>query len=483
MEVTTRFSDVAGCDEAIEELEEVVDFLKNPDRYEKLDAQVPRGILLMGSPGCGKTLLARAVAGEAGVAFISMAGSEFVERYVGVGAQRVRELFRKAQERAPAIIFIDEIDGVGQHRDASPEGGREYNQTLNQILTEMDGFQRRKARIVVIAATNRPDILDPALVRAGRFDRKIVIDPPDLAARVKILEIHTRKKPLGDDVDLTVIARPLSGVTGADLANIANEAALIAARRQSDVITHDDFRRAVERVLIGLEKKSRRPTAREREVAAWHEAGHALVAAATPGASEPEKITIIPRGMAGGYTLLLPEEERRFKFKHEFEAEIQVMLAGYLAEKLKFGEVTSGSASDRERATTVAYAMVTELGMSSLGLRTYRKEGFRRGSRDYGGRIADAIDETVDEILRENAEEVRVFLEENLEVLGALATRLLECETLERDEIERFLREHPLRQVSVSEPPFSSVSPPEGKNTTKKEKFAAARRFLRNVWK
>ena len=444
---TVRFADVAGADEAVEELREVVEFLRDPDRFQRLGARVPRGVLLVGPPGTGKTLLARAVAGEAGVPFFSLSGSDFVEMFVGVGASRVRDLFRQAAERAPSIVFVDEIDAVGRHRGAGVGGGHdEREQTLNQLLVQMDGFDAGRG-IVLIAATNRPDILDPALLRPGRFDRQILVDPPDLAGRVAILGVHTRNKPLGEGVDLSVLARRTPGFTGADLANVVNEAALLAARRASTTIDGPDLAAAVDRVLAGPERRSRVMTAAERRTVAVHEAGHALVSHALPHADAVHKVSIIARGAALGYTVTLPAEDRRLHTRSELADRMAVALGGRSAEEAVFGEVTTGAADDIERATLLARAMVTEYGMSDkLGPQRFAgRDGEPFLGRDhtraaeYSNELAARIDEEVARLVDEAHERARRIVEEHRDVLDRLAEALLEHETLTDDDLDRYL--------------------------------------------
>jgi len=405
----TTFKDVAGLKEAKEELEEVVDFLKNPKKYLKMGARIPRGILLIGPAGTGKTLLARAVAGESNVPFFSISGSEFVEMFVGVGASRVRNLFQTAKKAGRAIIFIDELDAVGRIRGAGIGGGHdEREQTLNQILVEMDGFEQNDTRIV-LAATNRPDVLDPALLRPGRFDRKVVLDLPDINDREEVLRIHCKKKPLDNNVNLREVAERTPGFSGADLANVANEAALLAARRNKNKISQEEFLEAIEKVLLGPERKSHILSKKEKRISAYHEAGHALVSASLPNTEPIRKISIVARGMAAGYTLKMPKEEKKMKTKSDFLSEIATLLGGYCAEKLKFKEITTGASNDLEKASYLARKLVKEYGMSSLGPISFgrREELVFLGKeiserRDYSEEVAKKIDKEVEKIIKES---------------------------------------------------------------------------------
>jgi cell division protease FtsH len=443
-----NFSDVAGCDESKEELQEVVEFLRDPGRFAKLGARVPRGVLLLGSPGTGKTLLSRAVAGEADVPFFSISGSDFVEMFVGVGAARVRDLFEQARRYQPCIVFIDEIDAVGRQRGAGLGGGHdEREQTLNQLLVEMDGFEVGGG-IILIAATNRPDILDPALLRPGRFDRQIVVDRPDVNGRLAILKVHVKDKKTDPAVDLDVIARRTPGFVGADLANVVNEAALLAGRRAKEMLGMSEFEEAIDRVMAGPERKSRVISKKEREIIAYHEVGHAIVARMIPGSDPVHKISIIPRGhMALGYTLQVPEEDRFLVSKRELTNRICVLLAGRVTESIKFGDVTSGAQNDLERATQTARQMVTELGMSDrLGPVTLGKKHHEvflgrdiMEDRNYSEEIAYAIDQEVRRIIDECMERVRGILEENFEKVGEIAAILLEKEILEGAEFNKLL--------------------------------------------
>ncbi len=442
------FRDVAGIDEAKEELREVIDYLKNPKKYQRMGARVPKGILLLGPPGTGKTLLARAVAGEAEVPFFSVSGSDFVEMFVGVGAARVRDLFDQARRHAPCIIFIDEIDAVGRHRGAGLGGGHdEREQTLNQLLVEMDGFDINQG-IILIAATNRPDILDPALLRPGRFDRHIVVDKPDLKGREEILKVHARDKPIAPDVDLKVIARRTPGFVGADLANLVNEAALLAARRNKDKITMEEFEEAIDRVLAGPERKSRLISEKEKRIIAYHEAGHALVAKMLPGVDPVHRISIIPRGHAAlGYTLQLPTEDRYLTTKTELLNRIAVLLGGRVAEKIVFGDVTTGAQNDLERATAIAREMICEYGMSErLGPLTLGKKHRQIflgkdivEDRNYSEEVAYAIDQEIRQLIDKCYSIAEKIIVENMDKLERLAKTLLEREVLEGDEIDKII--------------------------------------------
>ncbi len=441
------FSDVAGADSAIEELREIKEFLENPQRFQAMGAKIPKGVLLFGPPGTGKTLLARAVAGEAGVPFFSISGSDFVEMFVGVGASRVRDLFEQAKANAPAIIFVDEIDAVGRHRGAGMGGGHdEREQTLNQLLVEMDGFDPRST-VILIAATNRPDILDPALLRPGRFDRQIVIDRPDLIGRQQILEVHAKGKPLGDDVDLEVLARQTPGFTGADLANLINEGALLAARFGKQEIAQSELAEAIDRVIAGPERKTRLMSERERTITAYHEAGHAIVGHALPHADPIHKITIIPRGRAGGYTMALPTEDRAYATRAELMDKLAMMLGGRVAESIKIGDITTGASNDIEKATSLAREMITVYGMSPrLGpIKLGHSESQPFLGRDFGhepdysGQVAYQIDEEVRLLLDEAHDEALEVLVENDDVLEALAQQLLEAETVEGASLHEIL--------------------------------------------
>ena len=441
--VDVTFADVAGVDEAKEELKEIVEFLKTPEKFQALGAKIPKGLLLMGAPGTGKTLLARAIAGEAGVPFFSLSGSDFVEMFVGVGASRVRDLFTQAKKQTPCIIFMDEIDAVGRHRGAGLGGGHdEREQTLNQLLVEMDGFDP-KTNITVIAATNRPDILDPALLRPGRFDRQIVLDKPDLRGRKDIIAIHMKGKPLASGIDIGVLARRTPGFTGADLENMLNEAAILAARADKKEITMKELEEAVDRVIAGPEKKSRVISDRERSIVAYHEVGHALLSRILPFADPVHKVSILPRGMALGYTLQLPLEDKYLVTKSEALDKLTVMLGGRVAEELVFSELTSGAHNDLERATELAKKMVCEFGMSKLGLRTFGKKDRQiflgrdiAEMKDYGEETADAIDKEISALIEDSHERARKILAENKAKLETIAKKLIEKETLEGEDLE-----------------------------------------------
>jgi len=445
---TVTFDDVAGIEEAKQEVHEVVDFLKSREKFQTLGARIPKGMLLVGPPGTGKTLLARAIAGEAGVPFFSISGSEFVEMFVGVGASRVRDLFDQAKRNTPCIIFIDEIDAVGRHRGAGLGGGHdERGQTLNQILVEMDGFDTNTS-VIILAATNRPDILDPALLRPGRFDRRIVLDLPDINGRKAILQIHANGKPLDESVDLEVLAKQTAGFSGADLANLVNEAAILAARRDKKAIEMPELEESIDRVIAGPEKKSRRISPKEKEITAYHEAGHALVGKMLPNIEQLRKITIIPRGMAGGFTRLLGED-RHLTTRSYFNDGLAFLLGGRVAEELIFNEMTDGASSDIKRATEWARRMVTDLGMSDkLGPRTFgdKQEMVFLGreiseQRDYGDKVADTIDEEVNKIIRNAYRKAKRILTENKLKLKHIAEELIAKETLEGDELEELFGE------------------------------------------
>ena len=442
------FNDVAGCDEAKEELVEVVQFLKDPAKFARVGARIPRGVLLLGAPGTGKTLISRAVAGEADVPFFSISGSDFVEMFVGVGAARVRDLFEQARKYQPCIIFIDEIDAVGRHRGAGLGGGHdEREQTLNQLLVEMDGFDAGSG-IILIAATNRPDILDPALLRPGRFDRQVVVDRPDVNGRRDILKVHLREKKVEDDVDLDVLARRTPGFVGADLANLVNEAALLAARRDKTKLGMPEFEEAIDRVIAGPERKSRIISKKEREIIAYHEAGHALVASKIKGADPVHKISIIPRGhMALGYTLQLPEEDRFLISRQELSDQITVLLGGRVAEMICFGDVTTGASNDLERATQIARQMVTQYGMSDkLGLVTLGRKQHEVflghdivDDRNYSEDVAHTIDLEIRAIVDAAMNKAKEILTENRDRLEQITKLLLEKEILEGDELDELL--------------------------------------------
>ena len=441
----TTFADVAGADEAVEELEEIKEFLKEPAKFQAVGAKIPKGVLLYGPPGTGKTLLARAVAGEAGVPFFSISGSDFVEMFVGVGASRVRDLFEQAKQNAPAIIFIDEIDAVGRHRGAGLGGGHdEREQTLNQMLVEMDGFDVNTG-VILIAATNRPDILDPALLRPGRFDRQISVGVPDLLGRRDVLAVHAKGKPLDEGVDLMAVARRTPGFTGADLANVLNEAALLTARTNQKLITNEILDEAIDRVMAGPQKRTRVMSEHERLITAYHEGGHALVAAALPNTDPVHKITILPRGRALGYTMVLPESDKYSTTRSEMLDQLAYMLGGRAAEELIFHDPTTGASNDIEKATAVARKMVTEFGMTErLGAVKYGQSsgevfmGRDMGhQRDYSEEVAAAIDEEVRTFIDVAHHEAFDILASNRDVLDALVLELLEKETLDREQIAR----------------------------------------------
>jgi len=452
---TVTFDDVAGIEEAKQEVHEVVDFLKSREKFQALGARIPKGMLLVGPPGTGKTLLARAIAGEAGVPFFSISGSEFVEMFVGVGASRVRDLFDQAKRNTPCIIFIDEIDAVGRHRGAGLGGGHdEREQTLNQILVEMDGFDTN-TNVIILAATNRPDILDPALLRPGRFDRRIILDRPDINGREAILKIHSNGKPLAKSVSLEMLARQTAGFSGADLANLINEAAILAARRDKKTIGMPELEESIDRVIAGPEKKSRRISPKEKEITAYHEAGHALVGKMLPNIEPLRKITIIPRGMAGGYTRFL-EEDRYLPTRSYFNDGLAVLLGGRAAEELIFNEITDGASSDIKRATMLARKMVTDFGMSDkLGPRTFgdKQEMVFLGreiseQKDYGDKIADTIDDEVNKIIRNAQRTAKRLLTKNKLTLKRIAEALITKETLEGDELEALFSESAAAEVS-----------------------------------
>jgi len=441
---TVTFEDVAGVEEAKQELAEVVDFLKSREKFQKLGARIPKGMLLIGPPGTGKTLLARAVAGEAGVPFFSISGSEFVEMFVGVGASRVRDLFDQAKRNTPCIIFIDEIDAVGRHRGAGLGGGHdEREQTLNQILVEMDGFDTNTS-VILLAATNRPDILDPALLRPGRFDRRVILDRPDITGRTAILKVHSKGKPLAEEVNLEVLAKQTAGFSGADLANLINEAAILAARRDKKVIEMQELEESIDRVIAGPERKSRKINPKEKEITAYHESGHALVAKMLPNADPVHKISIVARGMMGGYTRLLPTEDRYLMTRSQFKDMLTTLMAGHTAEGLIFNEMTTGAQSDIEEATKLARKMVTSYGMSEkLGPRTFghKEEMVFLGreiteQRDYSEKVAQDIDEEVQSIIQHAHDEARRILTENKKRLIHIAEKLMTQETIEGDELE-----------------------------------------------
>jgi cell division protease FtsH len=457
---TVTFDDVAGVEEAKQELHEVVDFLKSREKFQTLGARIPKGLLLIGPPGTGKTLLARAIAGEAGVPFFSISGSEFVEMFVGVGASRVRDLFDQAKRNTPCIIFIDEIDAVGRHRGAGLGGGHdEREQTLNQILVEMDGFDTSTS-VIVLAATNRPDILDPALLRPGRFDRRVILDRPDISGRTAILKVHSKGKPLAESVNPEVLAKQTAGFSGADLANLVNEAAILAARRGKKAIEMQELEESIDRVIAGPERKSRRISPKEKEITAYHESGHALVAKMLPNADPVHKISIVARGMMGGYTRLLPTEDRYLMTRSQFKDMLATLMAGHTAEELIFNEMTTGAQNDIEEATKLARKMVTSYGMSEkLGPRTFghKEEMVFLGreiseQRDYSEKVAQEIDEEVQAIIQHAHDEARRILTENKPRLIHLAEKLIAQETIEGEELEAAFEEPLSTKVEAPAP-------------------------------
>ena len=452
----TRFTDVAGADEEKEELKELVEFLKNPKKFAAMGAKIPKGVLLVGPPGTGKTLLARAVSGEANVPFFSISGSEFVEMFVGVGAGRVRDMFKKAKENAPCIIFIDEIDAVGRQRGSGIGGGHdEREQTLNQLLVEMDGFAGNEG-IIILAATNRADVLDPALLRPGRFDRQIQVANPDKRARAQILQVHARNKKFAADVNFDNIAARTPGFSGAELQNVLNEAALLAVRLGRDVITMDDIDEGIDRVIGGPAKKSRKYTEKERKLVAYHEAGHAIIGLTLEDANKVQKVTIIPRGNAGGYNLMTPKEETYFQTKSQLEASITGFMGGRVAEEIFFGDVSSGAQNDIEQATRLARLMVTELGMSELGPIKYGSgqdsvflgRDYTSTNNDHSGQVAFEIDQQVRKIIDECYKECTRIINENKDKLELIAAALLEYETLANEQIEALYATGKMPEVS-----------------------------------
>ncbi len=441
------FKDVAGAKEAKQELEEIVDFLKNPKKFLDIGAEIPKGVMMMGAPGTGKTLLARAVAGEAGVPFFSISGSEFVEMFVGVGASRVRDLFNMAKKNAPAIIFVDEIDAVGRIRGTGIGGGNdEREQTLNQILVEMDGFEPN-AKVIVMAATNRPDVLDPALLRPGRFDRRVTIDLPDKKDREEILKVHARKKPLQEDVNLEIIAQRTPGFSGADLQSLMNEGAILAAREERKKVGQFDLIRSIEKVMLGPERKSHVLSKKERKITAYHEVGHALVASVLPYADPVQKISIISRGRAAGYTLKLPDEDRKMHTRKEFIDDIAMTLGGYVTEEMIFGDLTTGPQNDLQVVANLARDMVTKYGMSKLGPIALEGTGGRligggmSEDRGYSPQVAKAIDDEVARLVEEGKEKAREILTKYKTALENISMKLMEVETLERPEYEELLKQ------------------------------------------
>ena len=466
------FKDVAGTDEAKEELQEIIEFLKDPQKFQKLGGRIPKGVLLVGPPGTGKTLLARAIAGEANVPFFSISGSDFVEMFVGVGASRVRDLFEQGKKNAPCIIFIDEIDAVGRHRGAGLGGGHdEREQTLHALLVEMDGFESNEG-VILIAATNRPDVLDPALLRPGRFDRRVVVARPDVKGREEILRVHTRKKPIADDVDLSIIARGTPGFSGADLESLANEAALWAARQNRKLVTMADFEMAKDKVLMGVERKSMILSDEEKKNTAYHEAGHALVAAMTPGADPVHKVTIIPRGMALGLTMQLPTDDKHSYTKGHLEGMLAVLMGGRTAEEIFLGHITTGAGNDIERATDIARNMVCEWGMSELGPLAFGKkeEAIFLGReiaqhRDFSEATAVDIDKEVKRIVSLAYDSAKNILKTNRETLERIAQALLEREVLDANEVKMLIEGTPLpekpRTPPPSTPPLAPATDPK----------------------
>ncbi len=476
---TVTFADVAGVDEAKEELVEVVEFLKYPDKFQALGARIPRGVLLVGPPGTGKTLLSRAVAGEAGVPFFSISGSEFVEMFVGVGASRVRDLFDQAKKSAPCIVFVDEIDAVGRQRGAGLGGSHdEREQTLNQILVEMDGFDS-STNVIVIAATNRPDVLDPALLRPGRFDRQVILDRPDIQGRRAILDVHARGKPLEEDVSVENLARQTPGFSGADLENLVNEAAILAARRNKKTIGRSEVTEAIDRVIAGPQRKSRVISERERLMTAYHEAGHALVARMLPNADPVRKVSIVARGMMGGYTRIVPDEDRLFKTKKQFEDELAVFMAGHVAEMMVFEEQSTGAANDIERATGMARRMVTEFGMSrTLGPLAFGKKDELvflgreiSEQRNYSDEIAFKIDEEIRELIDTAHERAKRVITAHFEKLADIALMLVQEETIEGEQMEALF--------DSPRPVPDLVGPPSGRPSSRAQEELARTRYRR----
>lgn len=476
--IKITFKDVAGADEAKQELEEVVEFLKHPKKYNDLGAKIPKGVLLYGPPGTGKTLLAKAVAGEAGVPFFSISGSDFVEMFVGVGASRVRDLFEQAKKSAPCIVFIDEIDAVGRQRGAGLGGGHdEREQTLNQLLVEMDGFGANEG-IIMIAATNRPDILDPALLRPGRFDRQIVVDPPDIKGRQEILKVHVKGKPISPEVELGVIARRTPGFTGADLSNLVNEAALMAARKNKNKIDMPEMEEAAERVIMGPERRSRVISDKEKRLTAYHEGGHTLVGMLLDNTDPVHKVTIIPRGRAGGYTLSLPKEDRYYATRSEMLDELKVLLGGRVAEALVLKEISSGASNDLQRATSLARQMICEYGMSpELGPMTFghRQDQVFLGrdigrDKDYSEEVAAKIDKEIRKFIDEAYQKTESLLNENMDKLHLIADALIERETLEGEEIDQLMK---YGKILSKEENTSEIGTPEPAEVQPAESSAA----------
>ena len=450
------FNDIADLEEAKEELKEIIDFLKNPQKYIKMGAKVPKGVLLMGAPGTGKTMLARATASEANVPFFYMSGSEFMEMFVGIGASRARSLFQVAKKNAPSIIFIDEIESIGRLRGPAVTGAHEEReQTLNQILTEMDGFEPT-TQVVVIGATNKPEVLDPALLRPGRFDRRIVLDLPDIAAREKILKVHSRGKQLGPDVDLKKVAQRTPGFSGADLANLMNEAAITSAKTGEKFITQNNLYNSLEKVILGPEKKSKVISKKEKEISAYHEAGHSLVAACLEEADEVQKVSIISRGFAGGYTLKLPNEENRLKSTSQFLSELAVLFGGYAAEEITFKEVSTGASMDLKQATSLAKNLVTKYGMAKTPPRVYGQSeeyqflGAEMDRKDYSEKEAELIDKEVDRLISDSYKKAKKLISSNLKVLEAISQRLLEKETIEQEEFEEIIKYFKVKPKSIN---------------------------------
>jgi cell division protease FtsH len=462
------FKDVAGVEEAKEELQEIIEFLREPQKFQKLGGRIPKGVLLIGPPGTGKTLLARAIAGEANVPFFSISGSDFVEMFVGVGASRVRDLFEQGKKNAPCIIFIDEIDAVGRHRGAGLGGGHdEREQTLNQLLVEMDGFESNEG-VILVAATNRPDVLDPALLRPGRFDRRVVVDRPDVRGRESILKVHTKKTPLGDDIDLSVIARGTPGFAGADLANLVNEAALIAARQNRKVVTQSDFELAKDKVLMGVERKSMIISDKEKKMTAYHEAGHALVAALLEHADPLHKVTIIPRGMALGLTMQLPLDDKLSHDKNYLQTRLAILMAGRIAEEIFLNQMTTGAGNDIERATEMAHKMVCEWGMSDLGPLSFGKKDEQiflgreiAQHRDYSEATAIKIDEQVRKLVEDAYNRAKEIIESRSEALVRIAEALLEREVLDGAEVIDLINGKALPKLATA-PKTPTTTPPDG---------------------